>query len=108
MDITIDALKYYEMLKDAGVPEKQAKVQADVMRLQSQAQAAAFNNLAKELDEKSRKELAAKGDVHDLRIEIEKLRSEMQKTKYDLLKWQTGIGFLIISVIAKGFGWLGF
>ncbi len=28
--------------------------------------------------------------------------------KYALLKRQSGIGFAIIVIMAKGFGWLGF
>ena len=56
--------------------------------------------------------LAVKGDLREtelrLQKEIEVVRKEVQQVKYDLLKWQLGIGLAIILVIAKGFGWLGF
>ena len=43
-----------------------------------------------------------------LQKEIVQVRSEMQKVKYDMLKWQLGVGLAIIAVVAKGFGWIGF
>lgn len=43
-----------------------------------------------------------------LQKEIVQVRSEMQKVKYDMLKWQLGVGLAIIAVMAKGFGWIGF
>ncbi len=53
-----------------------------------------------------------KGELREtelrLQKEIEVVRKEVQQVKYDLLKWQLGIGFAIILVMAKGFGWLGF
>ena len=60
--------------------------------------------------EKIRAEL--KADIEALRAElktdIEKLRTEASEIKYSLLKWQIGIGFALVCVMAKGFGWLGF
>ena len=45
-------------------------------------------------------------------MDIEKVRadlkSDMAKVKYDLLKWQIGIGIALVAIMAKGFGWLGF
>ena len=63
--------------------------------------------------------MATKGDVLDVRLEVEKVRAELKldieqlrietkQMKYDLLKWQLSIGLAIILVVAKGFGWLGF
>ncbi len=46
------------------------------------------------------RELAARADIQDVRLEIEKVRSE-------LLKWQLGIGLALAAIMAKGFGWLG-
>ena len=43
-----------------------------------------------------------------MQAEIEKIRAEVLKVKYDLLKWQIAIGFALVAVMAKGFGWLGF
>jgi len=44
----------------------------------------------------------------ELKADIEKLRAEVSEVKYSLLKWQIGIGFALVCVMAKGFGWLGF
>lgn len=87
---TFDSLSYYEKRKDAGVPEEQARIQANALR-----------DFSKIQDEKNRQELAAKGDIHDMRL-------EMQRMKYDLLKWQFGIALALAAIMAKGFGWLGF
>ena len=98
---TFDTLGYYEKLKAAGMPEAQAKVQVEVMQ-----------SVVKSYDEASRKELATKGDIQDVRLEIEKIRAELktdiEKVKYDLLKWQIGGWVAMAAIMAKGFGWLGF
>ena len=67
--------------------------------------------------------MATKGDVQDVRLEIEKVRAELKtdiekvraELKTDikslelrLLKWQFGIGLALAAIMAKGFGWLGF
>ena len=59
-------------------------------------------------DEASRRELATKGDIQDVRLEIEKVRAGVERAKYDLLKWQIGGWVALAAVMAKGFGWLGF
>lgn len=96
-----DALAYFEKLKASGVPEEQARVQANALR--------DFSTLQ---DEKNRQELATKGDLREssllLQKDIEKFRAEIQKTKYDLPKWQIGIAIALCLVMAKGFGWIGF
>lgn len=83
---SFDALAWFETLKDAGVPENQAKAQANALR-----------DFTAYLEKKNLEELATK---KDLQIEIEKLRCS-------LLKWQLGIGLAIAAILAKGFGWLG-
>ena len=110
--VTFDALDYFERLKAAGVPEAQAKVQAETLRRQADAQAAALQKALDKYDEASRKDLATKGDIQDVRL-------EMKSMEMRLLKWQLGIGAALGSftlagfgtlavVMAKGFGWLGF
>lgn len=109
---TFDALGYFEKLKAAGVPEAQARVQADAFRAYSTMQ-----------DEKSKQELATKGDIREMELklqkEIEKVRAEVKETearlltelvkvKYDMLKWQLGIGLALTAIMAKGFNWIGF
>ena len=44
----------------------------------------------------------------DLKADIEKIRADVEKNKFDLLKWQIGIGIALVAIMAKGFGWLGF
>ena len=47
------------------------------------------------------KELATKGDIQEIRLEIKALELR-------LLKWQIGIALALAAIMAKGFGWLGF
>ena len=109
---TFDSLGYFERLKEAGVPEPQARVQADALRQQTEAQRVALQSALDRYDEASRRELATKGDIQDVRL-------EMKAMEMRLLKWQIGLAVSIVSfmlagfgglaaVMAKGFGWLGF
>ena len=89
--VTFDTLKFVETLKEAGVPEPQAK---------------AFSTAVRESHEAT--ELATKGDIADLRHEMKEietaLRHEIKESaadlKFELLKWIIGLaiaqaGFLI-------------
>ncbi len=105
---TFDSLGYFEKLKAAGVPEEQAKVQAEAMRQQAEEQRSVLQKALEKYDETNRRELATKGDVQDVRLEIEKVRAEVEKVKYDLLKWQIAGWVALAAIMAKGFGWLGF
>lgn len=96
-----DALEYFERLKAAGMPEELAKVQAETMRRQADAQSAALQRALDKYDEASRRGLATKGDIQDVRL-------EMKSMEMRLLKWQVGLALAIIAIMAKGFGWLGF
>ena len=49
-----------------------------------------------------------KVDIEKVRAEVEKVRADAEKNKFDLLKWQIGIGVALVAIMAKGFGWLGF
>ena len=91
---TFDSLGYFEKLKSAGVPDEQARVQA-----------AAFREFTAMQDERARQELATRADLRETEL---RLRAEIEKMKYDLLKWQLGIGLALAAIMAKGFGWLGF
>ena len=75
--ITFDSLDYFEKLKDAGVPEAQAKVQANALQT-------ALNRY----DEASRKELATRGDLQDVRSElkedIQNVRTELKEEIQDV------------------------
>ena len=66
---TFDPLAYFEKLKGAGVPENQATVQVEAMQ-----------DVIKSYDDASRKALATKGDIQDV-------RNEIAETKHEILKW---------------------
>ena len=120
--VTFDALGYFEKLKAAGFTEEQAKAQATALREQTETQAAALQKALDKYDEASRKDLATKGDIQDVRTEIQDVRTEIQDVRNEvqdvrlemksmemrLLKWQIGIAAATITIMAKGFGWLGF
>ena len=97
--LTFDSLDYFERLKAAGVPEAQAKVQADVMRQQTEAQRVALQTA---LDNK---EFSTKGDVRESELRLQK---EIRETELRLIKWQLGGWVALAAIMAKGFGWLGF
>ncbi len=67
-----------------------------------------MQGVVRQYDEASRKDIATKGDIQDVRLEIEKVRAEVQTVKYDLLKWQIGGWVALAAIMAKGFGWRGF
>ena len=83
---TFDTLGYFEKLKAAGFTEAQAKVQVEAMQ-----------GVVQSYDEASRKELATKGDIQDV-------RNELANTKHEILKWMMATMVaqtaLIIAVIA--------
>ena len=112
---TFDSLGYFERLKEAGVPEPQARVQAEALRQQTEAQRAALRQELDRYDEASRRELATKGDVQDVRGELQNVRNELKEeiqdvrnelkdTKHEILKWMIATMIaqtaLIVAVIA--------
>ena len=46
-------------------------------------------------------------EIEKVRAEVEKVRVDVEKSKYALLKWQIGIGLTLLTVMARGFGWIG-
>ena len=115
MEAFFDPLKFYDELKTADVPEKQARAQAEAMR-----------NAFAAYDASRMQDLATKGDIQEVRLEIEKVRSELREVELRLqkeiesvrteikaaeirlLKWQIGGWVALAAIMAKGFGWLGF
>lgn len=89
MDSVFDPLKFYDELKAADVPEKQARAQAEAMR-----------NAFAAYDASKMNELAKKGDLSAVRHE---LRDEMRASELRILKWVIGTIItqtaLIIAVI---------
>ena len=95
--MTFDTLDYFEKLKNAGFTEEQAKVQVEAMK-----------GVVRSYDEARRKELAAKGDIQDLRLEMKsmemRLSEKIEANKHEILKWMVGTMVaqtaLIVAVIA--------
>ncbi|MDE5833470.1 MAG: hypothetical protein K2H64_10930 [Desulfovibrio sp.] len=94
---TFDALAYFEKLKAAGVPEEQAKVQAN-----------AFRDFSAIQEENNRKELATKGDINDVRLEMKeiemRLSERIEASKRETLKWLIALllsqSALLVAVFA--------
>lgn len=91
---TFDALEYFEKLKAAGVPEEQARIQAN-----------AFRDFSAIQEERAKNELATKSDLRETELRLQK---EIQEVKYSLLKWQIGGWIALAAIMAKGFNWIGF
>ncbi len=135
--IAFDALAYFDRLKTAGMPEAQARIQAEALREQGELCAREIRRAIERYDETKRAELATRGDVLDVRLEIEKVRAEvekvraelktdiekirgevekvrgelktdMEKVKFDLLKWQIAGWVALAAIMARGFNWIGF
>ncbi len=94
---TFDALAYFEKLKAAGVPDEQARVQAN-----------AFRDFTAIQDENARRELATKGDLQALRLEMKELEmrlaEKIESGKHEVLKWMIGLlltqSALLIAIFA--------
>lgn len=84
--ITFDTLKFVERLKAAGIPEYQAKAEAEALQ-EALSDSAAYT-------------LATKQDVHDIRLEIRDVRAEIERSKYDLIKWMAGLLLAQAAVVA--------
>ena len=94
MEAFFDPLKFYDELKAADVPEKQARAQAEAMR-----------NAFAAYDASRMQDLATKGDLREMEARLQK---EMRETEIRLLKWQIGGWVALAAIMANGFGWLGF
>jgi hypothetical protein len=81
-----DTLKFVETLKEAGVPEPQAK---------------AFSTAVRESHEAT--DLATKGDLRELELRIdtrfEKVRTDMTDLKFELLKWMIGLAIVQVGLL---------
>ena len=89
MENVFDPLKFFDELKAADVPEKQARAQAEAMR-------AAFASY----DASRMKELATKGDLREMELRLE---NRIENSKQEMLKWVIGTIItqtaLIVAVI---------
>lgn len=84
MDSVFDPLKFYDELKAADVPDKQARAQAEAMR-----------NAFAAYDASKMKELATKGDLRETELRLQKeilelesrLENKIENSKHEMLKW---------------------
>lgn len=84
MESIFDPLKFYDDLKAADVPDKQARLQTEAMR----AAFAAY-------DANRMKEFATKGDIQSVRLEMKemelRLSERIEAGKHEILKWLVGL-----------------
>lgn len=85
--ITFDTLKYVERLRAAGVPDAQAKAEAEAL-------AEALSSGGQDLVTKS-----------DLRVAVSELRGEMKDMRAETIKWMVGLALaqmgLLIGILIK-------
>jgi hypothetical protein len=85
MAIQFDTLRYVEKLKSAGIPEAQAKAEAEA--------------LADALRESASGVLATKEDITGVKLDLAEIKSEQK-----LMKWMLGLLLAgVISLILKAF-----
>lgn len=91
-EATFDTLTYFEELKQAGVPEAQAKVQATT-----------FHDFAREQREQNLRELATKADLRELELRllnrIQEVRIEVKESQNALRNWFVGTSIAIIAAL---------
>ena len=85
--ITFDTLKFVEHLRQAGMPEIQAKAMSDAQK-----------ELLTEIFEQ--KELPTKTDLKEIELKIAELKVSIAETKAELVRWLVGAGFLQTALIA--------
>ncbi|GHS90999.1 hypothetical protein FACS1894139_04780 [Planctomycetales bacterium] len=100
MPLSFDALDWLARFKAAGFSEQQAKVQIEVIEkaveiaVEATEKKIADNRL---LDEKTRQELATKGDIHDLEIKLVQIKADLElkieKLRNSSIMWLVG-GFV--------------
>lgn len=86
--ITFDTLKFVERLRAAGVPDGQAKAEAEAL-------AEALSSGAQEL--------ATKGGLRELELRLD-MKIETVKAELAIVKWMvSGIGFGVLLLVLKSF-----
>ena len=83
--IQFDTLRYVEKLKSAGIPEAQAKAEAEA--------------LATALGESASGLLATKDDITNIKIEMADIKSELKLMKWMVVTIVAGV----VSLVVKAF-----
>ncbi|MDP2794555.1 MAG: hypothetical protein Q8O25_10835 [Sulfurisoma sp.] len=83
--VTFDTLKYVETLKEAGIPDNQARAQSEALK------------------EVLNAEVAAKHDIKELELKID-ARFEKMQGEFTLVKWMIGFNLAMsVSILFKIF-----
>ena len=45
--------------------------------------------------------------IEEVKYSMEQLRLQIRKSANYLIKWQIGIGIVLVLCLARGFGWIG-
>ncbi len=105
---TFDSFSFSKKLVQAGFSQEQTEVLTNLATALEKARIADRDKSEAErraeqakLEEERLKVLATKAD-------IERVRAKIKDSEMRLLKWQIGIGIVLVGSMAKGFGWLGF
>lgn len=83
MAIQFDTLRYVEKLKSAGIPEAQAKAEAEA--------------LATALGESASGLLATKDDITSIKIEMADIKSELKLMKWMVVTIVAGVASLVVK-----------
>ena len=73
MESVFDPLKFYDELKAADVPDKQARAQAEAMR-----------NAFAAYNANKMRELATKADLREMELRLD---NKIENSKHEMLKW---------------------
>ncbi len=76
--VGIDSLAIFNRLKKAGMPDEHAQIQTEVFREQAAFCVAEIRQAIEKYDEVRRQDLATRGDVQDVRLEVEKVRAALK------------------------------
>ena len=85
--VTFDTFKSGQKLKKAGFSEEQAEA---LTQIQQQV-----------LDESVQSLLATKGDIHDIKIDILRIESKMDKNEFLLKTFGGGIFATLLGILLK-------
>jgi len=84
--IRFDTLKYFEILKEAGIPEDQCRAQIEVLEIALESS-----------------DIATKTDILELKTDISELKTEFKTNtlllKVELIMWMFGMGFSIVGIM---------
>ncbi|MBF0119988.1 MAG: DUF1640 domain-containing protein [Desulfobacterales bacterium] len=91
--VNFDTHTYVKRLVSAGMPERQAEIQADTFKEIIESQLASKKDI-KEI------ELAIENVKKDLKYDIKELELKMESIKADIIKWVAGMLVAQAAIVA--------